>query len=230
MRTPRMTAAPARSMALATLAAAATLATAAVAGCGSIAASGGGSGSPAAGRATGTAPATNSASTSNPAAAPSGSRAANASRTCASSALKVVLDTSAAGAAAGSSFVPLQFKNVSASSCTLPGFPAVSFATTAAGPQIGSAAVRQHSSKAAALILAPGQYAHAWLQILDAATFPASRCKPVVARGLRVAFTNAASAAFVPRSIPTCSLTQHGSNVLAVFPVQAGIASRGTAP
>ncbi len=229
MRTPRMTAPTTRAVALA------ALASAALAGCGSVAAPGS-PGASAAGRtprsaaagASAARPTATSARSASP--VPSGSRAATASRTCAASALTVVLDASAAGAAAGSSFVPLQFKNVSADSCTLPGFPAVSFAAAAAGPQIGSAAVQQQSGTATALILAPGQYAHAWLQILDAANFTASRCKPVVAHGLRVAFTSAATAAFVPTSIPTCSLTQHGSNILAVFPVQAGVATRGTAP
>lgn len=236
MRTPRMTASArtrdrVRAAGLAGLAGTA-LAGAALTGCGSVAAPGsvsaGGSapsGSAASASASGSAGASGTAP-------PSGqpSSQAAAAGTCPTSALKVTLDTSAAGAAAGSSFVPLQFENVSASSCTLPGYPAVSFAAAAAGPQIGPAAVRQPSGTTAPLVLTPGHYAHAWLQILDAANFPASACKPVTAQGFLVAFADSASAAYVARSVPTCARTQHGSNILAVFPVQAGLATRGSVP
>src|SRR5262245_25617610 len=46
---------------------------------------------------------------------------------CASSGLQVKVDTSQGGAAAGSTYVPIDFTNTTSSSCTLFGFPGVSF-------------------------------------------------------------------------------------------------------
>ena len=79
-------------------------------------------------------------------------------------------------------------------------------------------------------MLAPGAVAHAWLQIADVASYPASRCKPVQAGGLRVAVAGAQAAAFLPHSFQACADNMPGSTLLAVFPVQPGRAERGTAP
>jgi hypothetical protein len=140
------------------------------------------------------------------------------------------VDTSAAGVAAGSSLLPLEFHNISSRACTLPGYAAVSFAAGSAGPDIGTPAVQENSSSAAALVLQPGTFAHAWLQITDAANYPASACKPVTAGGLRVSFTTTTGSAFVPQHVTACARQPQDSTVLAVFPLQAGKAKRGTAP
>ncbi len=149
---------------------------------------------------------------------------------CATSELQVTLDVSAAGVAAGSSYVPLEFTNASSSACTLAGYPAVAFASGVAGPQIGTAAAAEASMHPATVVLAPGGVAHAWLQILDVANYPSSQCKPVQASGLRVSFTSTQTAAFLAHPFPACANAMHGSDVLAVFPVQPGQAKRGTAP
>ena len=149
---------------------------------------------------------------------------------CATSAVVVRFDASAAGVAAGSSLVPLEIKNVSGRSCTLPEFPAVWLAASSGGPDIGAPAVQQQAQHAAALVLAPGRYAHAWLQISSAASYPARSCRPVTAHGLRASLAEAASAVFVTAVVPTCSKVPHGASILAVYPVQAGAARRGTAP
>jgi Protein of unknown function (DUF4232) len=149
---------------------------------------------------------------------------------CSVSALRISLDMSAAGVAAGSSYVPLEFRNVSASACTLPGYPVVSFAASSAGPDIGKPANRENSGRARPLTLAPGRLAHAWLQIVAAANYAPSKCKPVTAAGLRVSFASAASTSFVAHAIPACSRAPLGGNILLVFPMQAGLARQGTAP
>jgi hypothetical protein len=155
---------------------------------------------------------------------------------CAASALRIRLDGNAAGVAAGSSYVPLDFTNASSKPCTVPSFPAVAFASTAAGPQIGSvakpeqASQTEEASQTGSLVLAPAGVAHAWLQIVDAANYPAARCKPVQAGGLRVAFAGSGTAAFVAHPFQACANAMPGTAVLAVFAVQAGTAKRGTAP
>jgi hypothetical protein len=163
-------------------------------------------------------------------AASESSGAGAASQTCLTSELKIRLDTSAAGAAAGSSYVPLEFRNVSSRACTLPVYPTVSFAAGSAGPDIGKPAVQEHATQAQVLTLGPGQLAHAWLQIVAAGNYPASRCKPVTAQGLRVGLTTAASTSFIARAIPACAHSPQGTSILAVFPVQAGRATRGSVP
>lgn len=212
--------------------AAALVATAILAaGCGSAAAPSAGQ----AGAASGTSPADTGPSGTSPAGTATSSPATAggskpATVACATSELMVTLVSSAAGAAAGSSYVPLEFTNASGRSCTLAGYPAVAFASGTGGPQIGAAATAETSTHPATLVLAPGGVAHAWLQIVDVGNYPASTCKPVTAGGLRVGFSGTATAAFLAHPFQACAKTVHGSDVLAVFPVQAGAPQRGTAP
>jgi hypothetical protein len=165
-----------------------------------------------------------------PPAAPGRTAAAVAGNLCPESALQVSLDDNAAGVAAGSSYVPLDFRNISASACTLPGSLAVSFASGLTGPAIGAPAVRQQQSSARPLSLGPGLVAHAWLQIQDVASYPQASCKPATARGLRIGFGTGSADTFVARTIATCASAPSGSQILAVYPVQAGQARPGTAP
>jgi hypothetical protein len=149
---------------------------------------------------------------------------------CATADLKVTLDVRSAGAAAGSSYVPLEFTNASRHACTVAGNPAVRFVTGIAGPQIGAAAIAEHDVNHATLMLAPGRMAHAWLQIVDVVNYPAGKCRPVQAGGLRVAVTAAQPATFLPHSFLACAQAMPGSTVLAVFPLQPGRPRQGTAP
>ena len=149
---------------------------------------------------------------------------------CLTSELKVTLDSDAAGAAAGTSYVPLEFTNVSAGTCVLNGYPAVAFASGAGGPQIGTAATAAQAAHSAGITLGPGEIAHAWLQIADVTSYPAGKCKPVQASGLRVAPSGTQATAFLPHSFQACANSMPGSTMLAVFPVQPGQAQRGTAP
>ncbi len=200
-----------RSLATATFAAA-TLAVTACGSLGAPAGSGAGSGSPAA--------------SSSP--QPSGQAAAAGS--CSPSEVKISLDGAGAGVAAGSSFVPLEFTNVSASPCTLPSYPGVTFASGAGGPAIGPPAVQQDNSAAQTVILAPGQLAHSWLQIAAAANYPASQCHPVTAAGLLVSLSSSGPMSFVAEPVLACAQPPAGSAILSVFPVRAGQAQRGTMP
>jgi hypothetical protein len=149
---------------------------------------------------------------------------------CQGSAMKVSLDKGAAGVAAGSSYIPLQFENTSSRSCTMPSYPQVSFASGSSGPDIGLPAAQAQGQHAQTVTLGPGQTAYAWLRIMDAAAFPASACKPVTAQGLRVSLTASTAAAFIAQSMPACQGSPQGGSILAVYPTQAGQAVRGSAP
>lgn len=199
-----------RSLAVAVLAAG----TVAVAACGSLAA-----------------PTGPGASGVSPAASPRPQPAASAAAgSCSLSAVKLSLDSAAAGVAAGSSFVPLEFTNVSASPCVLPSYPGVTFASGAGGSAIGPPAVQQDKTAAQTVVLAPGQLAHSWLQIVAAANYPAARCHPVTAQGLLVSLTTSRPASFVADAVPACAQPPPGGAILSVFPVRAGQAQRGTMP
>jgi Protein of unknown function (DUF4232) len=208
---------------LAGRAAALSLIAAVSAACGSAAPPGAGQAAP-----PGRAAAATAGSSASPAG--QGSPSGDTLTACATADLKVTLDTSAAGVAAGSSYVPLEFTNASGRSCTLSGYPAVTFSSSAAGSQIGAAAVAEVKTTPILFTLAPGGAAHAWLQIADIASYPASKCRPVQASGLRVGLVSTQAAVFLPHSFQACARAMPGSTLLAVFPVQAGRAKRGTAP
>lgn len=185
-----------------------------VAACGSLAA-------PTASGAGGTSPAASSSPQAGAQAAPVGS--------CTLSAVKVSLDSANDGVAAGSAYVPLEFENVSASPCSLPSYPTVTLAAGAGGPDIGTPAAQQDATAVQAVVLAPGQLAHAWLQIINAANYPAAACQPVSAGGLLVGL-GSAPPSFIADSVPACAHQPVTSPMLSVFPLRAGQAQRGTIP
>jgi Domain of unknown function (DUF4232) len=149
---------------------------------------------------------------------------------CPSSALRVTLDPSVETVAAGSSYLPLDFTNSSQSACRLAGYPDVAFVTAVPGHQVGSAATRQSGLAAHPVTLAPGATAHAWLVISAAANYPAGRCHPVTASGLRVQAPGQAGVSYTRHAFPACAATSlSGGSMLAVQPVQPGRAKRGTA-
>jgi hypothetical protein len=224
------------------LAAAAVAITAVLAGCGSVQAPGtaaGQGGSAGLGSTTGPAATASptgttsqaagiSASASAPA-SPSSSAPGTVTATCTSAGLKVALDTAAAGVAAGSYYVPLEFTNTSGHACELQGYPAVVFTSGSAGQQIGPAATADRAVPASAVQLAPQATAHAWLQLVSAADYPASKCHPVTAAGLQVAAPGSQSASYVAHPVQACRTAMKGSEILTVHPVQQGRARRGTA-
>jgi hypothetical protein len=210
-------------------------AAAVLAGCGTVQAPGSAAASGSA-EASSSATASRTASPSGSAGGPAGvsataspSASGPATTTCASSGLHVRLDTTAAGAAAGSYFVPLDFTNISGQACQLTGYPAVAFTSGVTGQQIGAEAAVDKSIRVAPVLLPPGGTAHAWLQVLSTANYPASKCHPVTAAGLRVVAPGSESAAYVPHPVPACKMAIQGSEILTVHPVQQGLAQRGTA-
>jgi hypothetical protein len=211
---------------------------AALAGCGSAAAPGtaGGAGGGVTASASGAASASGTASgtagaTGSGTASPSGTASSPASgvSSCTASGLRVELDTAAAGVAAGSSFVPLEFTNISGQACELAGYPTVALTMGLSGAQVGARAATDHAVPAGPVVLAPGGIAHAWLQVLSTANYPASKCHPVTAAGLRITVPGTASASYVAHPVPACTAVPRGSEMLTVRPVQRGPARRGTA-
>jgi hypothetical protein len=149
---------------------------------------------------------------------------------CRTASLRITIDDSQAGGAAGSTYYPLNFTNTSAAPCGLYGYPGVSFAAAPAstGAQIGAAARRNGAFAKVAVRLTPGETAHAWLQVTVAGNYPASTCQPVTARWLRVYPPGETAAGYVSHTFNACSATS--TALLAVLPVRAGQALAGITP
>jgi hypothetical protein len=142
---------------------------------------------------------------------------------CATSALKAAV-SGGGDAAAGNDYYPLDLTNTSAASCTLDGYPGVSWVASAGGSQVGAAAsrapsgFRPYGSAPAAITLAPSQTVFAVLNVQNPGFFSASACGSTVSTStLRVYPPNQTAPLYVSFSGQTCS----GSQVtLTVGPVQ----------
>jgi hypothetical protein len=156
--------------------------------------------------------ATSSAATSSGAAGPTASStgsaapsASAATAACTSADLKATLG-GGPGAGMSQNHTGLELRNVGSTACTLHGYPGVSWVAGADGHQVGAAAVRQANSDGGTektVTVAPGALASAPLDIVSAAVFSQSECKPVPVRGLRVYPPGEKAALFV--ALPTAS-------------------------
>jgi hypothetical protein len=152
-------------------------------------------------------------------AAPSRSAASVSSPPCAASALRVWVSASQ-GVAAGSSYYPIVFTNISGAACTLYGYPGVSFVAAAGGSQIGIPARENPAHPRQLITLAAGQAGHAELQVVNAGNYPPANCGMVTAHWLRVYPPNqtaplyasfTAQACTKPRTILTVQTVQPGT-------------------
>ena len=125
---------------------------------------------------------------------------------CSPADLSAVVNTSPGGAAAGSTYYPLNFTNTSKSSCYLYGYPGVSFVTGPSGSQIGEPASRNPAVAPSTVILPPGGTAHVTIQVVNALNYSKSDCQPVTAHWLKVFPPGQFSALYVKFSALTCSV------------------------
>jgi hypothetical protein len=124
---------------------------------------------------------------------------------CSPADLSATVNTSPGGAAAGSTYYPLNFTNTSKSSCYLYGYPGVSFVTGPSGSQIGKPASRNPAVGPSTVILPPGGTAHVTIQVVDALNYSKSDCKPVTAHWLKVFPPGQFTALYIKFSALTCS-------------------------
>ena len=175
------------------------------------------------------APATSA--TASPPARASASASAGAAG-CASAGLTAKVDISQGGAAAGSTYVPIDFTNTSGSSCTLYGYPGVSFVTNPAGSQLGQAARRNPAAAATMVTLAPGAMAHATLQVATAGDYSRHACTPVTAHWLKIFPPDQLTAIYARYTVQACSarLPRGVGRQLAVYVVRPGPGKAGRQP
>jgi Protein of unknown function (DUF4232) len=149
---------------------------------------------------------------------------------CQPSSLRVTVNASQAGGAAGSTYYPVDFTNTSSSPCGLYGYPGMSFVTTGdgSGRQIGAAAQQDPSFGKVPVRLAAGGAAHAWLRVAEAGNYPAATCQPVRAHWLRVYAPGETQARYVSRAFDACASAS--APLLTVMPVRSGQGVQGTTP
>jgi hypothetical protein len=164
---------------------------------------------------------------------PLASSAATAPR-CTTSGLDVWLNTTANGAA-GSSYYNLNLTNLSASTCTLYGYPGVS-AVTQAGVQLGSAAGRDNAHATALITLTSARSARGLLtstshntatvvlQITDVDNYPQATCVPSTAAGLRIYPPGQKESTVVPYPFAGCA--KAGPQFLHVESVERYVATQ----
>jgi hypothetical protein len=123
--------------------------------------------------------------------------------------------------AAGSTYFPLQFTNLSRHYCSLRGFPGVS-AISSNGKQLGSPAHWSHVTPVRTVVLAPGATAHTLLQYGDVEVETGAGCgRPTTAFELRVYPPGQRSATHAAFDLPVCS--HAGPIYLNVEPITAGV-------
>ena len=151
---------------------------------------------------------------------------------CATSGLKVKVDTSQSGAAAGSTYVPINFTNTTSSTCTMFGYPGVSFVSSVPGSQLGRPAKRNPAVQATTVTLAPGAVAHATLQVAEAGNYDPSLCKPVTAHWLRVYPPNQFNPVYTKFTAQVCTAKlPHGlGSQLGIYDVRPGAGKAGQGP
>lgn len=90
------------------------------------------------------------------------------------------------GGAAGSVIVHLVLTNTGSTTCTLQGWPGVSFVGGGTGTQIGAAATQEQGSPNPSVTLTPGRAAVAPLKIGQAGNYSAADCDATTPDGFRV--------------------------------------------
>ena len=124
--------------------------------------------------------------------------------------------------AAGSTYYPLEFTNVSSAACTLFGYPGVSFVTGNGGSLIGRAASRNPAVSSTLVTIAAGGTAHATLQVVDAMNYPNSDCHLVTAHVLKIYPPNQTAPIYLSFTAPACSSRAKAIHILSVEAVQPG--------
>ena len=129
--------------------------------------------------------------------------AAQGPPSCATSDLQVYLGLSQG--ATGHIFQVIDFKNISGRTCTLFGYPGVSFAGGTPVAQFGQAADEDPTTPRVTVTLAPGDVANALLNYLQAGFYPPARCAQVSTTYIQVYPPNQTTPVYVAYNSQICS-------------------------
>jgi uncharacterized protein DUF4232 len=123
-------------------------------------------------------------------------------------------------AAAGTTYQTLRLTNVSGRSCTLRGYPGISYVAGDDGHQVGAAASRSPGSSVS-ITLARGKTASTTVGLANVRNYPAETCRPQSVRGLRVYPPDETRSMFVALRSTGCA--NASLNQLSVNPLRPGL-------
>jgi Domain of unknown function (DUF4232) len=134
---------------------------------------------------------------------------------CPTSGLKVTQGTT--GAAAGSTYLQIDFTNISGRTCLLYGYPGVALTTsTTPASEVGTGASRSTADQKTVVTLAAGATASARLQVVDVLNYPTATCDPVSGNYLQVYPPGQSVAAYLPYQGQTCAKRVFALGITAV--------------
>ncbi|WP_432991515.1 DUF4232 domain-containing protein [Dactylosporangium sp. CA-233914] len=165
-----------------------------------------------------TGPATAQAASAPPQSGGAGPSEDGGSRRCHSGEIGLSAQDAPGGGAAGSVYGWILLTNTSARTCTLFGYPGVSWVTGASGQPVNQPAERDRGTEPKLVTLQPRQAAHVLVHWGQPGNFPG--CGPVQVAGYRVYLPDETAAGFVPWPVQECSAD--GVNRATVGPVVAG--------
>jgi len=111
--------------------------------------------------------------------------------------------------ATGHIYQVIDFKNISGVTCTLYGYPGVSFASGSPVRQVGIAADEDPNTARVLVTLAPGAVANALLVYTQAGFYPPARCLPVNTTDLQIYPPNQTTPTYVAYNSQICSRHYH---------------------
>lgn len=135
---------------------------------------------------------------------------------CATDQLAVTLTSE--GAAAGTAYMVINFRNVSSRECSEAGYPGVSFVTGRHGIQVGRAAVRVEG-RVPRTTVPPHHSAFATLAEGTAQDYPPHTCQPTQVPGLRIYPPNQTVPLFV--AAPSTACANKAVKLLLVWPLKS---------
>jgi Protein of unknown function (DUF4232) len=126
----------------------------------------------------------------------------------------------ASSGTAGTFYQVVDLTNTSAGTCTLYGYPGVSFVTGVGGSTIGAPANQNTVDQRTLVTLAPGGQANALIALHDAGAYPPSACQMTSVDWLRIYPPGDYGSVYVQWQEQTCSLASEV--IMTVTAVRAG--------
>lgn len=123
--------------------------------------------------------------------------------------------------AAGTVYRPLLIKNTSGKTCTIQGYPGISYVAGEDGHQVGKDAYRD-GTKGEAITLTNGQSAVADIGFVQVRNFDSAVCQPTEIKGLRVYLPQETASNFVAAPGTGCASDKIPGNQLTVKTVHKG--------
>jgi hypothetical protein len=127
--------------------------------------------------------------------------------------------------AAGTLYTDVVLTNTSAASCTLDGYPGVSFVAAPGGSEIGAAADRNPISQPTLVTLAPGGKANMLVALTDVGVYSPSDCQPTSVSWMRIYPPDDYDSLYVHFPAQTCAVT--AKVVIRVSALRPGLTGPG---